>query len=53
MYIQVQNEPAAAYHELRDAKSLNDFGMKFNELRKQKEIQKEYPQKSLKLNLKI
>ena len=47
MYIQVQNELAAAYHELRDARSLNKFGMKFNDLAKdkQKEIRKEYPQK--------
>ena len=47
MYIQVQNELAAAYHELRDTYSLNKFGMKFNELAKdkQKEIRKEYPQK--------
>ena len=47
MYIQVQNELAAAYHELRDTYSLNKFGMKFNDLAKgkQKEIRKEYPQK--------
>ena len=47
MYIQVQNELAAAYHELRDAKSLNKYGVKFNALEKskQKEIRKEYPQK--------
>ena len=38
---------AAAYHELRDIRSLNKYGMKFNELAKdkQKEIRKEYPQK--------
>ena len=47
MYIQVQNELAAAYHELRDVSSLNKFGMKFNDLNKdkKKEIRKEYPQK--------
>ena len=47
MYIQVQNELAAAYHELRDARSLSKYGMKFNDLAKdkQKEIRKEYPQK--------
>ena len=47
MYIQVQNELAAAYHELRDIRSLNKYGIKFNDLTKdkQKEIRKEYPQK--------
>jgi biopolymer transport protein ExbD len=46
-YIQVQNELAAAYRELRDAKSLQQYGMKFGDLSKtkQKEIRKEYPQK--------
>ena len=47
MYIQVQNELAAAYHELRDILALNKYGRKFNDLSKdkQKEIRKEYPQK--------
>jgi len=47
MYIQVQNELAAAYHELRDASSLRKFGMRFDDLSKakKKEIRKEYPQK--------
>ena len=47
MYIQVQNELAAAYHELRDASSLRKFGMRFDDLSKskKKEIRKAYPQK--------
>jgi biopolymer transport protein ExbD len=47
MYIQVQNELAAAYRELRDTKALQQFGMRFGDLSKtkQKEIRKEYPQK--------
>lgn len=47
MYIQVQNELAAAYHELRDARALQQFGMRYDDLTKgkQKEIRKEYPQK--------
>ena len=46
-YIQVQNELAAAYRELRDAKAMQRFGMMYADLNKtqQKEIRKEYPQK--------
>ena len=46
-YIQVQNELAAAYRELRDNRSLQKYGVKFGDLSKskQKEIRKEYPQK--------
>ena len=45
-YIQVQNELAAAYRELRDAR-LAKFGMLYKDLpkQKQKEVRKEYPQK--------
>ena len=48
-YIQVQNELAAAYRELRDAKAMQRFGMMYADLNKtqQKEIRKEYPQKNL------
>ena len=46
-YIQVQNELAAAYRELRDNRSLQKYGAKFSDLSKskQREIRKEYPQK--------
>lgn len=46
-YIQVQNELAAAYRELRDARSMQKFGMLYKDLpkQKQKEVRKEYPQK--------
>ena len=46
-YIQVQNELAAAYRELRDNRSLQKYGVKFGDLSKskKKEIRKEYPQK--------
>ncbi|MDG1189536.1 MAG: biopolymer transporter ExbD, partial [Flavobacteriales bacterium] len=46
-YIQVQNELAAAYRELRDASSMKKFGMMYSDLskRQQKEVRKEYPQK--------
>ena len=46
-YIQVQNELAAAYRELRDARSLQSFGMLYKDLpkQKQKEVRKQYPQK--------
>ena len=49
MYIQVQNELAAAYHELADIRSLSKYGMKFNELAKykQKEIRKGISSKNL------
>ena len=47
MYIQVQNELAAAYHELRDGMAMSKYGMRFDDLSKskQKEVRKEYPQK--------
>ena len=43
----MQNELAAAYRELRDAKAMQRFGMMYADLNKiqQKEIRKEYPQK--------
>jgi len=46
-YIEVQNELAAAYRELRDNRSMQKFGMMYNDLstKQQKEIRKEYPQK--------
>ena len=46
-YIEVQNELAAAYRELRDNSALAKFGKKFSDLSKakQKEIRKEFPQK--------
>ena len=46
-YIQVQNELAAAYNELRNEKALMKFGEPFVNLNKtqQKEIRKMYPQK--------
>lgn len=46
LYIQVQNELASAYNELRDALSMSKFGVKYSELKskdKQKEIRKAYP----------
>ena len=47
MYIQVQNELAAAYNELRNDASLNKFGERYADLNKtqKKEIRKMYPQK--------
>ena len=47
MYIQVQNELAAAYNELRNDASLNKFGERYAALNKtqKKEIRKMYPQK--------
>ena len=46
-YIQIQNELAAAYNELRNKASLSKFGERYNDLNKsdQKEIRKMYPQK--------
>jgi len=46
-YIQVQNELAAAYNELRNDASLNKFGKRYIDLNKtdKKEIRKMYPQK--------
>ena len=46
-YIQVQNELAAAYNELRNEKALMKFGESFINLNKtqKKEIRKMYPQK--------
>ena len=46
-YIQVQNELAAAYNELRNDAALNKFGERYNNLSKtkKKEIRKMYPQK--------
>ena len=46
MYIQVQNEVAAAYRELRDALSLKLYGKKFMDLEDEKHVKKikaEYP----------
>jgi len=46
MYIQVQNEVAAAYRELRDALSVKLYGKKFDELVEKKQsdrIKEEYP----------
>ena len=47
MYIQVQNELAAAYNELRNDASLNQFGERYTNLNKtqKKKIRKMYPQK--------
>jgi len=47
LYIQVQNELAAAYNELRDDAALNKFGERYASLNtdQQKEIRKMYPQK--------
>ncbi len=47
IYIQVQNELAAAYNELRDEAALNKFGERYASLNKdqKKEIRKMYPQK--------
>jgi biopolymer transport protein ExbD len=46
-YIQVQNELAAAYNELRNDAALNKFGKRYIDLNKvdRKEIRKMYPQK--------
>ena len=46
-YIQVQNELAAAYNELRNDAALNRFGKRYIDLNKtdKKEIRKMYPQK--------
>jgi len=46
-YIQVQNELAAAYNELRNDAALNKFGKRYIDLNKtdKKEIRKMYPQK--------
>tara|TARA_B100000902_G_scaffold90361_1_gene94052 strand:+ start:5592 stop:6140 length:549 start_codon:yes stop_codon:yes gene_type:complete len=46
-YIQVQNELAAAYNELRNDASLKKFGKRYADLNKteKKEIRKMYPQK--------
>lgn len=46
-YIQVQNELAAAYNELRNDAALNKFGKRYIDLSKtdKKEIRKMYPQK--------
>lgn len=46
MYIQVQNEVAAAYRELRDAYAIKKFGAKFDELEKEsdkKKVRAAYP----------
>ena len=46
MYIQVQNEIAAAYRELRDEFAIKMYGKKFEELEKEdqvKRVKKEYP----------
>lgn len=46
MYIQVQNEVAAAYRELRDALSMKLYGKKFDQLEDKKQLSKikdEYP----------
>ena len=40
MYIQVQNEVAAAYRELRDALSLEMYGKNFKELEDKKQVKK-------------
>ncbi len=47
LYIQVQNELAAAYNELRDEAAINKFGELYASLNKdqKKEIRKMYPQK--------
>ena len=46
-YIQVQNELAAAYNELRNEMSMRTFGQKYNEMVKSKQtlIKKIYPQR--------
>lgn len=46
-YIQVQNELAAAYNELRNDAALDKFGKRYTDLNKteKKEIRKMYPQK--------
>ncbi|MDR2914226.1 MAG: biopolymer transporter ExbD [Tannerella sp.] len=46
-YIDVQNELAAAYNELRDVVSKSQFGMKFNDLgeEERKAVMKYYPQR--------
>ena len=46
-YIRVQNELAAAYSDLRNNASLNEFGERYVDLNKtqMKEIRKMYPQK--------
>ena len=46
-YIQVQNELAAAYNELRNDAALNKFGKRYIDLNKtdKKDIRKMYPQK--------
>ena len=46
-YIQIQNELAAAYNELRNEKALMKYGESYTNLNKtqQKEIRKLYPQK--------
>ncbi len=46
-YIRVQNELAAAYTDLRNNASLNEFGERYADLNKtqMKEIRKMYPQK--------
>lgn len=46
-YIQVQNELAAAYNELRNDAALNKFGKRYIDLNKvdKKDIRKIYPQK--------
>lgn len=46
LYIQVQNELAAAYNELRDALAMSKYGTSYDEIinqDKQKEIRKAYP----------
>ena len=45
IYIRVQNELVAAYRELRDELSMQTFGRKFNELKKEqsKAIKKAIP----------
>jgi biopolymer transport protein ExbD len=47
MYIQVQNELAAAYNELREEMSRNSFGLAYRELTKeqQRDIRQEIPMK--------
>ncbi len=55
-YIDVQNEIAAAYNELRNKVSKEKFGKNFADLdeEQQKAVQQIYPQKRYqKLNLKI
>ncbi len=47
IYIQAQNELAAAYNELRDGLALQKFGKRYNDLidDKQKAVKKVYPQR--------